>query len=241
LLFYGHIIEMSAPYEVLANLLRFRLKKGYSPNPFHDFLTREDRKRGIHTRKKIDIIKKLSAEAGLRVGEIFDEFYSNALRNAIAHSDFIVSEDGVRCRRGNWTGSFHLTFEQADDILTKAKVFIGTFFGLERDARQTWGKYAGRGMAYDPQLKGIMEILVDRERLMNGFKVHWPNGSDSIYRRTADGIDMVNCSLAIKDKTLALFVGMYARNPGPFSLLVENGAEPNYTPLENGIVPTWAP
>jgi hypothetical protein len=45
LLFYSHIVEMSAPYEVLANLLRFRLGKGYHPNPYYAFLTEQDRKR----------------------------------------------------------------------------------------------------------------------------------------------------------------------------------------------------
>lgn len=60
--------------------------------------------------------------------------------------------------------------------------------------------------------KGVMEILVDGDELMNGFKVHWPNGSDSTYRRAAEGIEMTNCSLAIEDATLGLFVGMYARS-----------------------------
>ena len=37
----------------------------------------------------------------------------------------------------------------------------------------------GDGYGYDPDYKGIMEVLVDAEGLMNGFKVHWPNNSDS--------------------------------------------------------------
>jgi hypothetical protein len=39
LLLYAHIIEMDAPYEVITNLLRFRVGKGYSPNPYFDLLT----------------------------------------------------------------------------------------------------------------------------------------------------------------------------------------------------------
>jgi len=172
---------------------------------------------------------------------LFDEFYSNDFRNAIAHSDFIFTDNGFRCRGENGGDALELTFEQVDDLLTKAKVFIGTFFGLERDARRTWGQHAGKGVAYDPVLKGIMEVLVDGDGLMNGFKVHWPNGSDSMYRRTADGIDMVNCSLAITHKTLSLYVGTYARKRSTFSPLVEDGAAPVYTLLENGQVPAWAP
>ncbi len=245
LLFYNHIVEMSAPYEVLTNLLRFRLGKGYSPNPYYDFLTKDQRKRfkrsGLFPKQKIDIIKKLSAEAGLKIGDIFDEFHNTDFRNAIAHSDFIFTDSGFRCRNGNAMGSFELSFEEVDDLITKAKVFIGTFFELEREARHKWGEFAGKSMAYDPALKGVMEILVDGDGLMNGFKVHWPNGSDSTYRRTEDGIEMTNCLLAIEDATLNLFVGRYARLPGKFSRLVEADEEPVYSPMENGADTVWAP
>ena len=236
LIFYNHIVEMDAPYEVLTNLLRFRLGKGYSPNPFFDFLTKAQKKRfkktGLFPTQKIDIIKQLSTEAGLRTGEIFDEFFRGDLRNAISHSDFIFTEEGFRCRNGNWTKAFTITFEELDELITKAKVFIGTFFGLERETRRHWGTYAGKGMPYDPVYKGILEVLVDDEGLMNGFKVHWPNTSESVYRRANDGIEMTNCFLKLKRANIELFVGSYARRPGTFSPLVEIDASPVYTPLE---------
>jgi hypothetical protein len=67
---------------------------------------------------------------------------------------------------------------------------------------------------------------------MNGFKVHWPNASASIYRRTTEGIEMTNCSLDMKNANIQMFVGLYARRPGTFSPLVEIDALPIYTPLE---------
>ena len=90
-------------------------------------------------------------------------------------------------------------------------------------------------------MKGVMEILVDAENLMNGFKVHWPNGSESVYRRTENGIVMDNCMLALDHNTLDLFVGLYAQRSSAFSPLVEEGTAPNYTPLENGETPIWSP
>jgi hypothetical protein len=33
LLFYNHVVEMDAPYEVLTNLLRFRVREGLQPEP----------------------------------------------------------------------------------------------------------------------------------------------------------------------------------------------------------------
>ena len=236
LLFYNHIVEMDAPYEVLANLLRFRLGKGYSPNPFLDFLTKDQKSRfkkvGLFPKQKIDIIKQLDAEAKVGVSAIFDEFYRGDLRNAISHSDFIFTDDGFRCRNGNWTRPFKIGFEELNDLITKAKVFIGTFFGLEREARRHWGSYAGKGMPYDPVYKGIMEILVDGDGLMNGFKVHWPNASESLYRRDKKGIDMANCMLDLKNANISLYVDLYARMPGKFSPLVEASAAPTYTRLE---------
>jgi len=244
LLFYNHIVEMDAPYEVLTNLLRFRLGKGYSPNPFYDLLTSEQKRRfkksGLFPKQKIGIIKRLSSEAGVGTGDMFDDFYRGDLRNAISHSDFIFTDDGFRCRNGNWTGAFKITFEDLDNLITKAKVFIGTFFGLEREARRHWGTYAGKGMPYDPVYKGIMEVLVDDEGLMNGFKVHWPNASDSFYRRAKDGIEMTNCLLDVRHATIEMFVGLYAQHPGTFSPLVEIDALPVYTRLEGSSADlTW--
>ena len=236
LLFYSHVVEMDAPYEVLTNLLRFRLGRGYSPNPYHDFLTAAQRKRfrptGLFPKQKIDIIKKLSSLAGLQTGNVFDEFYRGELRNAISHSDFIFTDHGFRCRNGNGFDAFEISFDELDNLLTKAKVFIGTFLGLESEARRHWGTFAGKGMPYDAVYKGIMEILIDDEGLMNGFKVHWPNASESFYRRTNNGIDMSNCFLDIKNSTVELLVDRYAQHPGTFSPLVEADADPVYTPFD---------
>jgi hypothetical protein len=245
LLFYTHVVEMSAPYEVLLNLLRFRLGKGYSPNPYYDFLTNDERKRavksGLFPNKKIQIISQLSDEAGLDLKAIFSDFYSGPFRNAVAHSDFIFTDEGFRCRNDVFGKSFKLSFAEVDALITHAKAFIGAFFTLEREARRGWGTNAGRGLAYDLAYKGVMEILTDDAGLMNGFKVHWPNESESTYRRTEAGIDMTNCMLDLEANTIGLMVGLYARNRDPFSPLVERGEPPIYTPLENGEPTVWTP
>lgn len=76
LLMYSHMVEMDAPYEMIANLLRFGLGYGYSPNPFYQFLNSDERKRfarqGIFPSGKIKIIKKLAKEASLSIGDVFD-------------------------------------------------------------------------------------------------------------------------------------------------------------------------
>lgn len=245
LLMYTHIIEMDSPYEVLTNLLRFRLGEGYHPNPYYTFLTEKQKKQfkkygNLYPKDKIQIIKALSSKAGLLVGNIFDEFYNSKLRNAINHSDFILTDEDFRCRSGTGAiGAFKISLEDLNAIITKAKAFISSFFGLEQECRRYWGTHKDNAKPYDPKYKGLLEILVDNKDLMCGFKVHWPNNSESEYRRTEKGIDMINCNLDITNATIGLFVNLYARNPGGFSPLVEQGENPIYTPLANGLIPSW--
>ncbi len=245
LLMYSHIVEMDAPYEVITNLLRFRLGKGYSPNPYYSFLNSKERKNfkrsGIYPHQKIKIIKKLSEEANISIGNIFDEFYNSNLRNAISHSDYVLTEKEFRVRNGTGAiGAYSITLEKLNETITKAKIFISTFFSLERAAREIWGAKQQQVIPYDPKYKGLMEILADDDSLMCGFKVHWPNNSESVYRRTQNGIDMINCNLDMSNATIELGVDQYARSPGNFSPLVEKGAVPIYTKIEGtGEIPTW--
>lgn len=245
LILYSHVVEMDAPYEVLTNLLRFRLGKGYSPNPFFIFLEEKEKQkfksRGISTSRKIEIIQQLSKEAGLDVGDIFDDFYSNRLRNAIAHSDFILGGDSFRVRGGiSGTRAFRVSYEELDKRIMCAKAFISALFQVEMTARQIIGAQKQKAIPYDQHFKGLLEILVDNNEVMCGFKVHWPNNTESTYSRTAGGIEMTNCSLDLQGATISLFVNLYAQNPGEFSPLVEAGSVPVYTALAGcSTTPVW--
>lgn len=245
LLLYSHIVEMDAPYEVILNLLRFQLGKGYSPNPFYDLLTEKEKKNfaknGIRTGRKIELIKALSKEAGLEVGTLYDEFYNSRLRNAVQHSDFILTDHEFRSRSGiSGTKAFSLTYDELDALITKAKAFIAAYLQIETDARCVWGSRKGQAIPYDSHYKGLMEVLVDGNDLMCGFAVHWPNNSQSMYKRTEHGVEMINCMVDPNHANIELWVDLYARKPGTFSPLVEEGTEPIYTPLDKSdIRPTW--
>lgn len=244
LFMYSHILEMDAPYEVITNLMRYQLGHGYSPNPYDKFLNAEGRKKqkrsGLFPLDKIGVIKKLDKELKCGIGEVFDEFYNPDLRNAISHSDFVLTESHFRVRNNRSTGPFSLDLDTLDQILTNAKAFIGAFFELEHCARRHWGKEKDRGIPYDPVYKGLMEVLTDNQGLLCGFKVHWPNNSESFYKRSDEGISMVNCYASPDKGTVDLFVNLYASKPGKFSPLVEKDSEPQYTKLENGTLPTWS-
>lgn len=246
LLMYSHMVEMDAPFEVITNLLRFHLGYGYSPNPYYQFLGKDEKKRfsrrGIFPVSKIKIIKKLSKELGINVGDLFDEFYDSKLRNAISHSDYIFTDTHFRVRNGTGAlGAYTVPLEKLNETITQCKAFYSTFFGIEHAARHSFGGIAKKALPYDPHYKGLLEVLADKDGAMCGFRVHWPNGSDSTYRRTEDGIEMVNCMLAMANSTIEFMVGTYARNPGSFSPLVEEGAEPIYTKREGDDAPLHWP
>lgn len=244
LLFYQHAIEMNAPYEVITNLLRFHLDEGYSPNPYYKFLNSKQRKKiknsGLYPRDKIQVIKKLDERANLGVYDLLSEFVNLELRNTIGHSDFIIHDETFRSRKGYWTDSFEVSLIELDKILTSVKAFVSAFIILDKEAKRYWGQYRGRAIPYDPQYKGIMEVLADKDGMMNGFCVHWPNNAESKYRRTEKGVEAINCSFSPQTENIDLFVGMYARVPGSFSPLVETDKEPQYTSLEGADeLPKW--
>jgi hypothetical protein len=245
LLMYTHIIEMSAPYEVILNLLRFQLNEGYSPNPFYKYLTSSEKKAfqkyGIKVWRKIEIIKQLAERVGSDIGKIFDVFYDPKLRNAFGHSDYTLTDEDFRARLDiSGIEGFRMNYEELGEKILNAKAFIAAYFYLNKAALGIWGQRKGEAIPYDPHYKGLMEVLADENDQMCGFKVHWPNGSESTYKRTNAGTDMINCMVSRKDENISLFVGQYARNPDQFSPLVERGVEPIYTVLEHsGIIPRW--
>jgi len=152
-----------------------------------------------------------------------------------------LTDEDFRSRSGiSGMKAFKITYDELDGLITKAKAFMAAYLQVEMTARHVWGFQKGKAIPYDSHYKGLMEILVDDRDLLCGFVVHWPNNSQSMYRRTEQGVDMVNCMVGLKDATIELWVGLYARNPGSFSPLVERDAHPIYTPLDKSNTrPTW--
>lgn len=245
LMMYSHIVEMAAPYDVVANLLRFQLGEGYNPNAFYRYLTdgekRRSRRLGVPIGTKIKIISDLSDRLGFQVRSLFEEFYDNHLRNAIAHSDFVIADEAFRCRGGiSGMRAFEVPYEILNQKILCSKAFISALLGLDYSVRLMWGERKGTAVPYDPIYKGLLEVIADEEGLMCGYKVHWPNESESYFIRTAGGIDMTNCFVSPNKEKVELFVGKYAHMAGTFSPLVEHDGEPIYTPLSGaGTRPNW--
>lgn len=255
LLAYAHLVEMDAPYEIIANLCRVKAGQDCTILPFHDHSKintrptplkpgkKPKRASPIHPAMKIDKIKALSKAAGVpEVGEVFSEFYFPVIRNSINHSDYIIHGAEFRLRKSHFPTddpqpvlSQVIPIRRLELIIDKAFSFYNAFFGLERAARQWFSTMKGKAIPYDLPLKGLLEFLLDGDGLLCGFKVHWPNRSESTYRRTAAGSDATNLHLALKG--VHMFVGEYPRDHDSFSRLVERGKQPQYTPAEGSTEP----
>lgn len=93
---YGHIIEASEPYQILANLLRVASGERYLVNNF------PDERRGRYTQpqspgKKIVSILKIAKKLGMEknINPLVD-IYNRELRNAIFHSDYTFYNNEFR-------------------------------------------------------------------------------------------------------------------------------------------------
>ena len=124
-----------------------------------------------------------------------------------------LTDEDFRSRgRGSGRNALRIPYEQLDSMLTAAQAFIAAYFHVEFVARQIWGCKKRQAVPYDPHYKALMEILVDIRDLMCGFRVHWPNGSQSTYRRD-NGIEMTNCLVSLEPAATELVVGRHAKSP----------------------------
>jgi hypothetical protein len=243
LMAYSHMIEMSFPYELLANLLRLRLGLKYSIRPLaHLNKVREVKISGVKTQKvmkaspiaKINEIDELSKRAGVpEVGEALRGIYNSTIRNAVYHSDYAIHDDSLRLlsdhlyskKEGAFTAL--ITFEELGEITSEAFAFHSALLVLWKRQRKLFIDFKDKILPYDAHYKGVIEFTFDGDSL-NGFRVYWPNESVSICARNLDGQSIAVNIRFEPDESINFFVGTVASHPSPFSPCVEAGSEPVY-------------
>lgn len=187
LLIYCHLTEMSAPYEILANLLRCIQGKQYSISPFVHLVRVKKEKNGIFAKRclpspktKIKHLRELAGTCGEeRMLEIIDGFFQNDIRNAFYHSDYAITEEEFRIAEGSNIGEESVSLEELTKILTKCFAFYSAFMITINQARKNLaqGKRFHRWPNYE-----VIEMLSDSDGL-TGFKIHFPNNSYAMFER----------------------------------------------------------
>ena len=190
LLMYCQAVEMTAPQEFLANLLRALSGEKYHVKPFG---TLGRKKKSAFSwvppsaPKKYRELKRLAAKSGQdKLGEYIDHFFNEDIRNAFVHSDYILSNESFR-----WTESglaAQIPLDTVNLIATNCFRFFSALLWLHDrvliDLKQSprfhkWPNYE------------VLELLSDAERL-RGFSVHFSNGSKATYWRTKEAVNCTN-------------------------------------------------
>ncbi len=258
LLSYVHLTEMSAPYHIFANLFRIRGGLSYTATPFRipDNFSRKPKTKGpkgVFTpprqgnpspQTKISEIQMLAAKAGISsIAKTFNEFYFPPLRNAIAHSDYILGKNEIRLidyriedEKNPHLLTSVITYERLGEIIIKAYDFYTAFFMLESLSRSEFVELDQPIIPYDHHLKGLLEFLIDPNKLLSGFKIHWPNRTESVYERTSQGCKTHHISVK-PDGGLTLYAGDIASDPHLFSPLLSKKQKPRYTPKKGNTRP----
>lgn len=254
LLSYIHLIEMNAPYHMITNLLRIRCGLPYTFTPFREYKEQFVSTGSVSRRQhsyvnpspmvKIGEIKMLAVKAGFpHVGSLFDEFFIPALRNAVAHSDYALTDKALylfhkkipdESDKSQLTS--YIPFDRLEKIVSKAYNFYSAFFILESLARQEVVEYASDVFPYDQKLKGLVELLTHKDNQLSGFKIHWPNGIESIYQRFEEGCRTKNVKTD-RNGCLIFYSGKKPRKSDPFSPLIPCGKKPRYTPATDSDIP----
>ncbi len=193
LLMYCQAVEMTAPYEILANLLRIIGGQHYTLLPFEG-LGRAAKKGDPLSRvppsakQKVRRIKELATAAGRAdVSDALDKFFDERVRNAFSHSDYILTDKYFRFTEGGLPQQLDLGIVHV--LITECFAFYGAFLGLHR----RWLQELGRGKRFHkwPSYE-VLELLSSEEEGVFGFHVHFSNGSRATYTRRRSGIEAIN-------------------------------------------------
>ena len=193
LLMYCQAIEMTAPYEIIANFMRCISGQSYILSPF-SHLRRKKKNHfeyippsAIYKLKEIKKLANVVKENKLI--EIISSFFNDKVRNAFSHSDYILTNESFRWTEGGFAESIEL--EKLGDIINRCLLFYGCFIIRHRD----WLKAIGKMKRFHkwPQYE-VLEILSTEDDGAYGFNVHFSNGNKAMYTRQKAGIRAVNFS-----------------------------------------------
>lgn len=192
LLNYCHAIEMTAPHEIIANILRSILKEGFVIDPFDHLVYRDKKKLFSYVppsaKRKFDHIKVLARKAGESgLVDKIDLFFDENIRNAFSHSDYILTDEHFRYRKDGFTREILL-----GDLNKKIEACFG-FYGAFIYLHRKWLKELAKTKKYHkwPRYE-VLEILSSDESGVYGFNIHFSNGSKTTFSRTTEGNKAIN-------------------------------------------------
>jgi len=206
LLYYCHLIESSAPYEIIKNLTLCRIGKQFHLRPFsHLYRKGKDSFSSIppSVKSKVNDIKSIEDQNSMALlSTKFADAIDDQIRNSFFHSDYCLTDTNYR-----WTESGpakQISIEELDLKLSLGFAFFSAFFAKWKAYRIQLGQ--GKKVHKMPNYE-TLELLVDEDGLLNGFKVHFSNGHIATFKRSKHGVTAENLSFD-NEGAVGYFVGM---------------------------------
>ena len=190
LLMYCQAVEMSAPHEILANILRCINNQTHIHDPFESI---KRRKKDFSysppsAKSKFSKIKELADQ--INEGELknlIDSFFDDKIRNAFIHSDYILTDSYFRYTEGQPAQQIELKTIQ--NKINNCIIYYSSFMKLHRD----WlFKLAHLKKYHKWPNYEVLELLSSKEEGLYGFNVHFSNGSKATYSRRSSGVEAIN-------------------------------------------------
>lgn len=204
LLMYCQLIEMTAPHEILVNLLRCIHGDDYSLSPLsHLGRSKKDVLFSYvppSAKAKFKYICEKAREYGVvDLANAIDTFFSDEIRNAFSHSDYIITDTYFRYTSGGLAKQIEIG--ELKHIINECFKFYSAFIVLHR----RWLYQISKMKKYHKwQQYEVLELLSDESGLY-GFNVHFSNGSKATYTRRKIGIETIN--LTFDDGELGYMIG----------------------------------
>jgi hypothetical protein len=189
LLMYCQACEMSAVHDMLANLLRIQLNQPYRVDPLSSLRRKKRMWKWYPPSAKVkwDKLRRMAEEAGKNdLVRLIDNVYDDQVRNAFSHSDYIISDLDFRWTEGGLPGQIPL--QRVSNLISNALTFFSFFIGIRNrllTSMSGWPRYH-RWPNYQ-----VLELLKSDGKL-DGFQVHFSNGSSARFHRTTTGVDIMN-------------------------------------------------
>ncbi|MBC8283875.1 MAG: hypothetical protein H8E32_08690 [Nitrospinae bacterium] len=189
---YCHKVEMTAPHEMLANILRILAYKDYLVKPF-GCLGRP--KSGLSfswvgptTQEKFSELKRQAKAVGeVKLSECIDQFFDESLRSAISNSEYEFQDEFF-----NWTENgekLQKPKDEVDETLYNGLAFYTAFLINHNHFKMMFREMPRLHKWPDYQ---VLEILSNENTGLYGFNIHFPNGTKAEFSHSEEGITSQN-------------------------------------------------
>jgi len=224
---YMQMSEAGGVYEGLRSMMTIAKLKPYSMWPFHDLVQRRGNPRRVIGPNANAMFKALATEArdiGMnRLSTLLELAFRDDIRNAIAHADYILWDDGLRLPQRNGGFGNVISHEQMVEavrigllffeLLHMAKAEIATSF---RPAREIYGRFSS-----NPPMAWRCELAEDGTYSIS---------SDTAVP-TAEAIAAYEWQARINDRLGGKFFAMYVTQlDAPATALVDHMATQGFEP-----------